>query len=92
MIETIQNFLKQGSVNTIKNPFFESSVSAGIPLPANDLHDQINLHQHLIKNPEHTFIVTATGNSMTEAGINHQDLFVVDQSLTPKMMISLSLS
>ncbi len=85
MIETVQNLLKQGRfLETEGVPFYESSVSAGSPLPAEDQHHKVNLHHHLVKNPEQTFVVTATGDSMIGAGINHQDLLIVDRSITPK--------
>jgi DNA polymerase V len=85
MIETVQNLLKQGRALEAEGvPFYESRVSAGSPLPAEDYHNKVNLHQHLVKNPEQTFVVTATGDSMTGAGINHQDLLIVDRSITPK--------
>lgn len=83
--ETVQSLLKQGRLLEAEGiPFYESRVSAGSPLPAEDSHNKINLHQHLVKNPEQTFMVTATGDSMIGAGINHQDLLIVDRSITPK--------
>jgi DNA polymerase V len=85
MIEPVQNLLKQGRpLENERIPFYESRVSAGSPLPAEDQHNKVNLHQHLVKNPDQTFVVTATGDSMIGAGINHQDLLVVDRSITPK--------
>ena len=85
MIETVQNLLKQGApLDVGQVPFYQSSVSAGLPLPADDQHNQVNLHHHLVKNPDQTFVVKATGDSMTGAGIYHQDLLIVDRSISPK--------
>ncbi len=85
MVEKVQTFLKQGaSLKGGQVPFFDSMVSAGLPLPADDHHRHVNLHHHLIKNPDHTFLVTATGDSMIGAGIYHHDLLVVDRSLKLK--------
>ena len=85
MVETIQEFLKGGNnVPSTTVPFFESTVSAGTPFPADDRHDSVNLHNHLIQNPQQTFLVKATGDSMIGAGIHHDDFLVVDQSLMAK--------
>ena len=85
MIETVQDLLKKREpLGAGQVPFYQSSVSAGFPLPADDQHNQVNLHNHLVKNPGQTFVVKATGDSMIGAGINHQDLLVVDRSLPPK--------
>jgi DNA polymerase V len=38
-----------------------------------------------IKNPTHTFYLTATGDSMEGWGIFDRDLLVVDRSLSPRL-------
>eukprot|EP01048_Picozoa_sp_COSAG05_P033683 COSAG05_NODE_13650_length_422_cov_0.959752_2_plen_97_part_01 len=65
-------------------PVYSSQVSAGFPSPADDyLEGRLDLNAHLIKNKAATFIVRASGESMTGAGIFDQDLLLVDRSLTP---------
>ncbi|EKU97144.1 SOS response UmuD protein [Leptolyngbya sp. PCC 7375] len=49
-------------------------------------HNQINLHEALIDNPEKTFIVSVIGDSMTGIGIHPGDWLIVeeiDSSLQP---------
>lgn len=66
-------------------PLFSSRVQAGFPSPADDhLEASLDLNQHLIKHPASTFFVRASGNSMVNAGINNNDILVVDRSLEPK--------
>lgn len=66
-------------------PLFSNRVQAGFPSPADDhLEASLDLNQHLIKHPAATFFVRASGNSMVNAGINNNDILVVDRSLEPK--------
>ena len=66
-------------------PFFLDSISAGFPSPASDyMENKLDLNDYLISHPAATFIVKASGASMTEAGISSGDLLIVDRSLTPK--------
>lgn len=58
------------------------AVNAGFPSPAQDYYDgDLNLNEHLIRDPDTTFIVTVTGESMIQAGISPGDLLIVDRSL-----------
>ena len=69
---------------SLQRPFFLSGVSAGFPSPADDYLDRkLDLNEHLIKNPAATFFVRVAGDSMTDAGINDNDILVVDRSLEP---------
>ncbi len=62
-------------------PLFSGGVSAGFPSPAEDYTDRkLNLNELLIKNPAATFFVRVDGDSMTGAGIQHDDILVVDRS------------
>ena len=46
------------------------AVQAGFPSPAEEeLVDTLSLDEFLIENPEATFMLTVTGDSMIEAGI-----------------------
>lgn len=72
--------LKQGK--PCKCPMFASKVSAGFPSPADDFLDKkLDLNQHLIKHPNSTFFVRVAGDSMIGAGINNNDILIVDRSL-----------
>lgn len=66
----------------VKCPLFVSKISAGFPSPADDFLDKnLDLNQHLIKHPAATFFVRVSGDSMTGAGINNNDILIVDRSL-----------
>ena|SRR6185312_16275415 len=65
-------------------PLYNSSVSAGFPVLADDHIDtKINLSELLIKNPAQTFLVRASGESMLDAGIRSGDILIVDKSIEP---------
>ena len=65
-------------------PFFADPVRAGFPSPADDyVCDTLDLNEHLIPHREATFFVRAKGHSMIGAGIQDNDLLVVDRSLNP---------
>jgi len=69
---------------SMPRPLFLSGVSAGFPSPADDYLDRkLDLNEHLVKNPAATFFVRVAGDSMTGAGINDNDILVVDRSLDP---------
>jgi len=68
----------------LPRPLFLSGVSAGFPSPADDYLDRkLDLNEHLVKNPAATFFVRVAGDSMIGAGINDNDILVVDRSLEP---------
>jgi DNA polymerase V len=65
----------------ISLPLFVGGVSAGFPSPAEDYTDQkLDLNELLIKHPAATFFVRVNGDSMIGAGIQHNDILVVDRS------------
>ncbi len=73
------------SQSSLSLPLFSDRVQAGFPSPADDhLEASLDLNQHLIKHPASTFFVRASGDSMVNAGINNNDILVVDRSLEPK--------
>ena len=68
----------------VVRPLFSSGVSAGFPSPAEDYIEQrLDLNELLIRHPAATFFVRVNGDSMTGAGINHDDILIVDRSLEP---------
>lgn len=80
-IAEILNYLKKNKSPDLI-PLYGSSVRAGFPSPADDyIEDHLNLNDYLIKHPEATFFVRASGESMINAGIHSGDLLVVDRSL-----------
>lgn len=65
-------------------PLLSFGISAGFPSPALDFIDlTIDLNTHIIKRPVSTFFGRVRGESMTDAGINDNDLLVIDKSLEP---------
>ena len=66
-------------------PLSEENISAGFPSPAEDyLQEEIDLNEYLIANPASTFILRVNGNSMTKAGIQNDDLIIIDKSINPR--------
>jgi DNA polymerase V len=64
-------------------PYVGCQISAGFPSPAEDyMEPMLDLNKLLIKNPSSTFYGRAKGFSMKDAGVDHEDLLVIDKSLT----------
>lgn len=64
--------------------FFDTGISAGFPSPAEDFKQQrLSLDKELIKNKEATFFARVSGQSMIGAGLDDNDLLVIDRSLDP---------
>ena len=65
-----------------KIPLFSMSVSAGIPIAVeNDIEDEIDLNEYLIKHPAATYFARVKGNSMSDLGIRDDDILIFDTSL-----------
>ena len=65
--------------------FFDTGISAGFPSPADDFKEQrLSLDDELIKNKEATFFAKVSGQSMVGAGLDDNDLLVIDRSLEPE--------
>ncbi|RLD27243.1 MAG: LexA family transcriptional regulator [Bacteroidetes bacterium] len=65
--------------------FFDTGISAGFPSPADDFKQQrLSLDQVLVKNRLSTFFARVSGQSMIGAGIEDNDLLVIDRSLEPE--------
>lgn len=66
-------------------PFFQSRIPAGFPSPAQDyVEHTLDLNELCIKRPAATYFVRVDGDSMIDAGIHHDDILVVDRSVTPQ--------
>lgn len=66
-------------------PLYASTVSAGQAFSADDsVEMSLNLNKYLVPNPDKSFLVKVTGDSMLNAGIHHDDILVVERSDTAK--------
>lgn len=66
-------------------PFFDTGISAGFPSPADDFkQERLSLDDMLVTNKLATFYARVSGQSMINAGLNDNDLLVIDRSLEPK--------
>jgi DNA polymerase V len=64
--------------------FIDTGISAGFPSPADDFSQtRISLDDELIKNKDSTFYAKVKGQSMIDAGLDDNDLLVIDRSLEP---------
>ncbi len=65
--------------------FIDTGISAGFPSPADDFKEQrLSLDDELVKNKEATFYARVSGQSMIGAGLDDNDLLVIDRSLEPE--------
>jgi len=65
--------------------FFDNGISAGFPSPAEDFKEKrISLDEEFIKNKEATFFARVSGKSMIGAGLDDNDLIIIDRSLEAK--------
>ncbi|MDG1394051.1 MAG: translesion error-prone DNA polymerase V autoproteolytic subunit [Flavobacteriaceae bacterium] len=81
---TTLTFFTPDNLNTLGAVYFDTGISAGFPSPAEDFkQERLSLDNELIKNKEATFFARVSGQSMIEAGLNDNDLLVIDRSLSP---------
>ncbi|RBW59669.1 MULTISPECIES: LexA family protein [unclassified Tenacibaculum] len=75
---SIKDLKNEGSV------YIDIGISAGFPSPADDFKEtRISLDEELIKNKEATFFARVSGQSMIGAGLDDNDLLVIDRSIEP---------
>jgi repressor LexA len=61
------------------------SVQAGIPASEEEvLTDTMNLDELLVKDPQETFLLKVSGDSMIDAGIHEGDFVLVERGREPK--------
>ena len=78
-------FFSPDEANSLGAFFFDTGISAGFPSPAEDFKEQrLSLDKELIKNKEATFFARVSGQSMIGAGLDDNDLLVIDRSLEPE--------
>ncbi|APX99076.1 LexA family protein [Lacinutrix venerupis] len=72
-------------VDGLAGHFFDTGISAGFPSPTEDFNEQhLSLDEELVKNKETTFYARVSGQSMIGAGLDDNDLLVIDRSLEPE--------
>lgn len=65
-------------------PLFGNKIAAGFPSPADDhIESSLDLNEYLIEHPAATFYVRVSGESMVKAGINPNDILIVDRAIEP---------
>ena len=65
--------------------FVDTGISAGFPSPVDDFSEsRISLDEELVKNKDTTFYAKVKGQSMIDAGLDDNDLLVIDRSLSPE--------
>ena len=63
---------------------WEAESKLGGSSPANDdVESSLNLNEHLIRNPESTFLLRVTGDALAGAGLRDGDLLVMDRATPP---------
>ena len=63
----------------------DAGISAGFPTSVDDVEgSRISLDNELIKNKNSTFYAKVKGQSMINAGLEDNDLLVIDRSLEPE--------
>ncbi len=69
----------------LKIALYSSHVQAGFASPADDfVEEYLDLNDLLVKREEATFFVRVAGHSMIDAGIQPDDILIVDRSLEAK--------
>ncbi len=77
-------FTPDNSQDNLGALFFDTGISAGFPSPAEDFKEhRLSLDKELVKNKEATFFARVSGQSMIGAGLDDNDLLVIDRSLEP---------
>lgn len=70
---------------TIKLEFVSEGISAGFPSPADDFKNKrISLDEELINDVNTTYYARVSGESMIDAGLDNNDLLVIDKSIPAK--------
>ncbi len=63
----------------------EPTASSGFGSPGSDFTvKRIDLHDALIRHPQATFVVRASGEAMAGAGVGSGDVLLVDRAVTPR--------
>ena len=78
----------KGFLSLTRNPRalkLAGEVCAGLPTSAEqDLRGMVSFDEYLVRDPEKSFLLSVTGDSMIDAGIREKDMVVVESSREPK--------
>ena len=78
----------KGFLTLTRNPRalkLAGEVCAGIPTSAEEnLRGIVSFDEYLVRNPEKSFLLSVTGDSMIDAGIREKDLVIVEKNKEPK--------
>lgn len=85
MITNIK-FSEPNLLSVIEVPFFNASISAGFPSPAQDFEEtRISFDKEVFgTSPSTIYCANVSGNSMIKAGIEDGDIIAVDRILKPR--------
>ncbi|RDD31521.1 DNA polymerase V [Prosthecochloris sp. ZM] len=77
--ETCQTF------DIIEVPLYIHTVAAGLPADSTgNVEESFDLPRHMVCHPSDTYAVRACGDSMIGAGIEEDDILIVDKALEPQ--------
>ena len=78
----------KGFLTLTRNPRalkLAGEVCAGFPSPAEEeIRGIVSFDEYLVRNPEKSFLLSVTGDSMIDAGIREKDMVVVESKREPK--------
>ena len=78
----------KGFLTLTRNPRslkLAGEVCAGLPIPAEEeIRDIVSFDEYLVRNPEKSFLLSVTGDSMIGEGIMEKDLVIVERGREPK--------
>ena len=85
LANTIKSIFPYSVRRNMRLPFYSSRVPAGFASPADDfVEEYLDLNDLLVKREEATFFVRVSGRSMVDAGIQPDDILIVDRSIEAK--------
>jgi len=83
--EDVDAFIPLSVGEKLRIPLHSSTVEAGFASPADDfVEEYLDLNDLLVRHHEATFFVRVAGRSMIDAGIQPNDILIVDRSLEPR--------
>jgi repressor LexA len=78
----------KGFLSLTRNPRalkLAGEVCAGLPVSAEqEIRDMVSFDDYLVKNPQNSFLLSVTGDSMIGAGIMEKDMVIVESNREPK--------
>lgn len=81
-VSDVLNIWEPNASKSTSLPLFTNKIAAGFPSPADDhIETSLDLNEYLVEHPAATFYLRVTGDSMLGAGIQPNDILIVDRSL-----------